>query len=255
MTGPLTFSNRARRAFAAGRRTRLDGRDSLRGAGGRTERGQRAVAPMPSTAIVWSQEFAISCMALFVQRGVPALHRESQSLASGGKRAMSAPMNTPATDPIRCALAPPVPARPHCWSWICSTVSSTWRFAGSPKGARSSRHPAPDRGLSPERCPVIFTQFVYSPAVPCLRGSVSDRTSPGGARQPTGFGRPSSNCLIGRMRPGAESADIVDDLAPLSGELVVAGTLTTNSTARCWTWRCVPAARPPHDHGVTTMSV
>jgi biuret amidohydrolase len=72
--------------------------------------------------------------------------------------------------------------------------------------------------------PVIFTQFVYSPAVPCLRGDpFGIEHLPARAGQPTGFGHPSSNCLVGPgAGPGAESADIVPALAPLPGELVVA---------------------------------
>jgi nicotinamidase-related amidase len=72
--------------------------------------------------------------------------------------------------------------------------------------------------------PVIFTQFVYSTAAPCLRGDpfgIEHLPAPGG--QPTGFGRPSGNCLVGLdAGRGAESADIVPELAPLPGELVVA---------------------------------
>jgi len=71
---------------------------------------------------------------------------------------------------------------------------------------------------------VVFTQFVYSPAVPCLRGDpFGVEHLPATAGKPPGYGYPSSNCLVG---PGAgqgpESADIIPDLAPLPGELVVA---------------------------------
>jgi ureidoacrylate peracid hydrolase len=73
--------------------------------------------------------------------------------------------------------------------------------------------------------PVIFTQFVYSTAVPCLRGAPFGiehlPAVPGGQ---TGFGRPSSNCLIGpNPGTGAESAAILPELAPRPDELVVAG--------------------------------
>ena len=71
--------------------------------------------------------------------------------------------------------------------------------------------------------PVIFTEFVYSSAVPCLRGDpfgVEHLPVPEGAE--TGFGFPSANCLIG---PGAgdgpESAATIEELAPLPDELVV----------------------------------
>ncbi|MHC4176218.1 MAG: cysteine hydrolase family protein [Planctomycetota bacterium] len=71
--------------------------------------------------------------------------------------------------------------------------------------------------------PVIFTEFVYSTAVPCLRGDpfgIEHLPAVGG--EPTGLGHPSSNCLIG---PGAEdgpnSAETVPELAPRPDELVV----------------------------------
>jgi nicotinamidase-related amidase len=69
--------------------------------------------------------------------------------------------------------------------------------------------------------PVIFTQFVYSLAVPCLRGNPFGiehlPTQPG---KPTGFGLRSSNCLVGpNAGPGAESDDIVPELAPMADEL------------------------------------
>jgi nicotinamidase-related amidase len=73
--------------------------------------------------------------------------------------------------------------------------------------------------------PVVFTAFVYSPAVPCLRGDPFGPehlpTRPG---EPTGFGRPSSNCLIGPFaEPGPNSAEVVPELAPRPDELVVRG--------------------------------
>jgi nicotinamidase-related amidase len=71
--------------------------------------------------------------------------------------------------------------------------------------------------------PVIFTEFVYATAVPCLRGDpFGIEHLPAVEGQPTGFGYPSSNCLIG---PGADegpnSAQTIDALAPRPGELVV----------------------------------
>jgi len=73
--------------------------------------------------------------------------------------------------------------------------------------------------------PVIFTEFVYSTSVPCLRGD------PFGAEHlpleeggPTGFGHPSSNCLIGpNAGKGPDAAETVAELAPLPNELVVRG--------------------------------
>ena len=71
--------------------------------------------------------------------------------------------------------------------------------------------------------PVVFTQFVYSPAVPCLRGDpFGIEHLPAVPGQPTGFGPPSGNCLVGpRASQGTESADIVPELTPLPDELVI----------------------------------
>jgi len=71
--------------------------------------------------------------------------------------------------------------------------------------------------------PVIFTEFVYSTTVPCLRGDpFGTEHLPAEEGRPTGFGRPSANCLIG---PGAsrgpDSADTVAELAPRPDELVI----------------------------------
>ena len=74
------------------------------------------------------------------------------------------------------------------------------------------------------KMPVIFTEFVYSLAVPCLRGNpFGPEHLPASSGEPTGFGTPSANCLIG---PGAsdqtrESSATVDSLGPESGELVL----------------------------------
>jgi nicotinamidase-related amidase len=71
--------------------------------------------------------------------------------------------------------------------------------------------------------PVVYTQFVYSPAVPCLRGDpFGVEHLPSRPGRPAGFGSPSSNCLIGAEQgTGAESAGIVPELAPNPNELVV----------------------------------
>ena len=57
----------------------------------------------------------------------------------------------------------------------------------------------------------------------CLRGNPFGLEHlPAPAGQPPGFGRPSSNCLVGPdAGEGADSADIVPELASLPGELVV----------------------------------
>jgi len=70
--------------------------------------------------------------------------------------------------------------------------------------------------------PVIYTEFVYDPAIPCLRGDpFGIEHLPVRPGEPTGFGRPSSNCIPGA--PGPESPDTIPELAPQAGELVIRG--------------------------------
>jgi ureidoacrylate peracid hydrolase len=73
--------------------------------------------------------------------------------------------------------------------------------------------------------PVLFTEFVYATAVPCLRGDpFGPEHLPARPGEPTGFGRPSGNCLLGpAAMPGPNSADTVAELAPRGEELVVRG--------------------------------
>jgi ureidoacrylate peracid hydrolase len=73
--------------------------------------------------------------------------------------------------------------------------------------------------------PVLFTEFVYSAAVPCLRGDpFGPEHLPARPGEPTGFGLPSSNCLIGPLAaPGPNSSETVPQLAPGPDELVVRG--------------------------------
>ncbi len=73
--------------------------------------------------------------------------------------------------------------------------------------------------------PVIFTEFVYADNVPCLRGDpFGVEHLPAKEGETTGLGHPSSNCLIGpNAGEGVESADTVEALAPLPGELVIQG--------------------------------
>jgi ureidoacrylate peracid hydrolase len=73
--------------------------------------------------------------------------------------------------------------------------------------------------------PVIFTQFVYAAAIPCLRGDPFGPehlpAPPGG---PTGFGLPSSNCLLAPdSRQGPDSLEIIPELASQPEELVIRG--------------------------------
>ncbi len=71
--------------------------------------------------------------------------------------------------------------------------------------------------------PRIFTQFVYSPAIPCLRGDpFGPEHLPSEPGAPKGLGLPSNNCLIGpQAEEGTESAAIIEELAPNPEELVV----------------------------------
>jgi ureidoacrylate peracid hydrolase len=73
--------------------------------------------------------------------------------------------------------------------------------------------------------PVIFTEFVYATAVPCLRGDpFGPEHLPARSGEPTGFGLPSSNCLIATEVPEeSRSSEIVSQLAPRPEELVIRG--------------------------------
>lgn len=73
--------------------------------------------------------------------------------------------------------------------------------------------------------PVVHTQFVYATAIPCLRGDpFGPEHLPADPGSEGGFGHPSSNCLIGPDAPqGPNSAEIITELAPRPGELVIAG--------------------------------
>ncbi len=70
------------------------------------------------------------------------------------------------------------------------------------------------------RVPVIFTEFVYSSALPCLRGDpFGTEHLPSEEGKPTGFGYPSSNCLLDGK--GVNSPDTIPELAPAKNELVL----------------------------------
>jgi ureidoacrylate peracid hydrolase len=76
-----------------------------------------------------------------------------------------------------------------------------------------------------QQVPVIFTEFVYSIAVPCLRGDpFGPEHLPAEPGKPTGFGLPSGNCLIAPvMGHGPNSAQTIAELAPRPEELVIRG--------------------------------
>ena len=73
------------------------------------------------------------------------------------------------------------------------------------------------------RLPVVFTEFVYSESLPCLRGDpFGPEHLPAAEGGEAGYGLPSSNCLIGpRAGQGAESAQTIASLAPREDELVL----------------------------------
>jgi nicotinamidase-related amidase len=62
------------------------------------------------------------------------------------------------------------------------------------------------------RHPVVFSQFVYSPAAPLLVGDLHPEHRPIAAGAAAGFGRPSSSCLEGD--PSVEVvAALADEIA------------------------------------------
>ena len=71
-----------------------------------------------------------------------------------------------------------------------------------------------------KKVPVIFTEFTSAPEVPNLRkdpfGPEHLVPQPGA---PTGWGMPSGNSVVGAKGP--ESPDIVDEVKPLPGEVVI----------------------------------
>jgi ureidoacrylate peracid hydrolase len=72
--------------------------------------------------------------------------------------------------------------------------------------------------------PVVHTQFVYATAIPCLRGDpFGPEHLPTIPDSTVGFGHPSGNCLMGPDAPqGPNSGEIIAELAPKRGELVIA---------------------------------
>lgn len=70
------------------------------------------------------------------------------------------------------------------------------------------------------RIPVIFTEFTSDPGVPNLRKDPfgPEHLAPA-AGQPTGWGMPSGNSMVGAKGP--ESPDTVAELGPRPGEVVI----------------------------------
>jgi nicotinamidase-related amidase len=70
------------------------------------------------------------------------------------------------------------------------------------------------------KIPVVFTEFTSAPEIPNLRkdpfGPEHLVPAPGA---PTGWGMPSGNSVVGTRGP--ESPDIVDEVKPLPGEVVI----------------------------------
>lgn len=68
--------------------------------------------------------------------------------------------------------------------------------------------------------PVIFTEFVAGPEVPCLRTDpFGPEHLPAVDGQPTGWGLSSNNSILGVEGP--ECPDTIEQLGPLPGELVI----------------------------------
>lgn len=68
----------------------------------------------------------------------------------------------------------------------------------------------------------VFTQYIASPDIPCLRvDPFGPEHLPAIPGQPTGWGLPSSNSIIGAQGP--ENPEIIDELKPLPGEPVIPG--------------------------------
>jgi nicotinamidase-related amidase len=70
------------------------------------------------------------------------------------------------------------------------------------------------------RVPVIFTEFTSAPEIPNLRKDPfgPEHLAPQ-TGEPTGWGMPSGNSLVGARGP--ESPDTVEELKPLPGEVVI----------------------------------
>jgi nicotinamidase-related amidase len=80
--------------------------------------------------------------------------------------------------------------------------------------------------------PVIFTKFIATPEVPTLRvDPFGPEHLPPVPGEPTGLGHPSGNCMPGQ--DGPDSPEIVLDLQPGGGELIVEGRLYDKFHGTC----------------------
>jgi nicotinamidase-related amidase len=69
---------------------------------------------------------------------------------------------------------------------------------------------------------VVFTEFVASPEIPCMRvDPFGPEHMVAGSGQPTGWGVPSSNSVLGANGP--ENPATIPELKPLPGEPVIQG--------------------------------
>ncbi len=69
---------------------------------------------------------------------------------------------------------------------------------------------------------VVFTEFLADPRIPCMRvDPFGPEHLPAVLGEETGWGRPSSNSIVGTIGP--ENPDTIDELKPLPSELIVRG--------------------------------
>ena len=69
---------------------------------------------------------------------------------------------------------------------------------------------------------VVFTEYIASPEIQCLRvDPFGPEHLPAIPGEKTGWGRPSGNSIPGSTGP--ESPDIIEELKPLPGELIIRG--------------------------------
>jgi hypothetical protein len=158
------------------------------------------------------------------------LHSKALTLAPGGARGRRPDRASPETILAGCAPISREFPDPRA-AGLAKTPSPGGHPSPLPRDERpvgDGPHPepaAPDRSLRRKAAAVVFTAFVYAPAVPCLRGDpFGPEHLPARPGEPTGFGLPSSNCLIAPVAgQGPKSAEGIPELAPGPDELVVRG--------------------------------